>query len=333
MSEPLLPPEVLYLIFCQLPAQHLKTALLVCCRWRQVAEAPGLWKNVNLRVTRENIGLMPDVLGARRMLDVSEITVGDVEKVEYEEKVANVKKGEDVEKMEDVEKVEKVEKVGNVKNMEELLLAISCHRGITRLNLTSTDLSTVDTGLLARVLTGVYRLEVEAAKMTTRQIEAFLETLGGQTKLKLLTFSKIDLTAVDPALLARAVNCLEGVGFVPASAKLTNVQSEAILTRMANHDTRLKYFGGPHHTVPLDVLVRAINKLEKIFGNMTGPSAEALLRQSLVETKLTRAIITTTLDVDKNLVKAARKVIPHLDVSKTAVYHRSLAECPNNHPK
>ena len=81
---------------------------------------------------------MPEVLGARRMLDVSEITVGDVEKVEYEEKVANVKKGEDVEKMEDVEKVEKVEKVEDVKNMEELLLAISCHRGMTRLNLTST---------------------------------------------------------------------------------------------------------------------------------------------------------------------------------------------------
>ena len=95
MSDPLLPPEVLYLIFCQLPAQHLKTALLVCSTWRQVGEAPGLWKNVNLRVTRENMDVMPEVLGARRMLAVQEITVEDVETVE--EKVEDVKKVECVE--------------------------------------------------------------------------------------------------------------------------------------------------------------------------------------------------------------------------------------------
>ena len=99
MSEPVLPPEVLHLIFSLLPPRHLAPALLVCWMWRQVGEAPGFWRNVILRVTRENIGIMPEVLSARRMLEVTEITVGDVK---------------DVEMVEDVDKVEYVEKVDKV---------------------------------------------------------------------------------------------------------------------------------------------------------------------------------------------------------------------------
>ena len=145
MSEPLLPPEVLYLIFCQLPAQHLKNALLVCWRWRQVGEATGFWRNVNLRVTRENIRLMPEVLGARRMLEVREITVEDV---------------------------------GEVEQVEELLLAISLHRGVTRLNLAGTNLTTVEPKLLTRAVGKMDRLKVHAARLTTQQIEAILVALG-----------------------------------------------------------------------------------------------------------------------------------------------------------
>ena len=39
MSDLVLAPEVLHLIFCLLPLQDLKTVLLVCSRWRQVGEA------------------------------------------------------------------------------------------------------------------------------------------------------------------------------------------------------------------------------------------------------------------------------------------------------
>ena len=52
-------------------------------------------------------------------------------------------------------------------------------------------------------------------------------------KLKQLSFSKIDLTAVDPRILARAVNRLELVNFVHSSTKLTDGQSEAIYATVA----------------------------------------------------------------------------------------------------
>ena len=378
MSEPVLPPEVLHLIFTLLPPHHLAAALQVCWVWRQVGEAARLWRNVILRVNRDNIGLMSEVLAARRMLEVTEITIGDVQHVEIVEdvekvedfekvenidkvfrgeirlltarsfkKVENIKKVKDVEKVEDVEKVKDVntiedikkvdntKKVEDVENVEALLLAISRHRGVTKLNLFGTDLTSVEAGLLAGVLSGVGWLELEAAKMSTRQMETFLGAICGQTRLKKLSFSKMDLTAVEPVLMARAVNCLEGVGFAIESAKLADMQVEAIFAHMANNETKLRTFGCDFSTVPQYDLVRALNKLEMYIGSLDGPMAEALLKQSLVQTKLTRVIITVSkkLDVDINLVLAARKVITHLDVSKTAVYHGPSAECPNNHPR
>ena len=298
MCDSLLPPEVLHLIFRHLSPRHLKTALLVSSRWRQVGEAPGLWMDVHLRLTRENIRLQPGLLGARRMAAVREVTIEDVEGV------------------------------------EELLLAVSRHWGLTQLNLSGTDLTSVEAELLARVVHGVDRLEVQAAKLTTQQIEAILVAVGGPTKLRLLAFYKIDLTAVDPALLASAVNCLEGFKFAKNSALLTDAQSSAIHAHLADGDTKLRFLEAPCNNLPLDVVVRAYNKLERLYGRLTGPMAEALLLQSLVKTKLNRVIITIfKLNFDENLVKEARKVIPHLDVSKTAVYHQIKEECTNDHPQ
>ena len=88
---------------------------------------------------------MPEVLGARRMLEVREITVEDV---------------------------------GEVEEVEELLLAISLHRGVTRLNLAGTDLTTVEPKLLTRAVAKMDRLKVQAARLTTQQIEAILVALG-----------------------------------------------------------------------------------------------------------------------------------------------------------
>ena len=156
-----MPPELLHLIFRQLTPRHLKTALLVSSRWRQVGEAPGLWRDVHLRLTRQNIRILPGVLGARRMAAVREVTIEDVE------------------------------------GAEELLLAVSRHRGLTQLNLSGTDLTSVEAELLARLVHGVDRLEVEAAKLTTQQIEAILVAGGGPTKRRLLAFYWLLWTRLD----------------------------------------------------------------------------------------------------------------------------------------
>ena len=82
MWDSVLPPEVLRLVFSLLPPRHLKNALLVSSSWREVGEAPRLWQTINLKITKQNLRLMPGVLGARRMLAVREITVEEVEELE-----------------------------------------------------------------------------------------------------------------------------------------------------------------------------------------------------------------------------------------------------------
>ena len=54
-----------------------------------------------------------------------------------------------------MEKVEDMENVEDVDKVEALLMAISRHRGVTRLNLCGTDLTSVEAGVLAGVLAGV----------------------------------------------------------------------------------------------------------------------------------------------------------------------------------
>ena len=153
-------------------------------------------------------------------------------------------------------------------------------------------------------------------------------------KLKQLSFSKIDLTAVDPRILARAVTRLELVNFVHSSTKLTDGQSEAIYATVANSDTKLRRMAVPCQNVTWDNFARAVNKMEKFYGTLSGPKAESVLAQSLVQTKLTRVIITVSKGgFCKCLLREARKTIPHLDVSKTAVYHETSAKCPNDHPQ
>ena len=54
----LLPVEVLELILCLLSPGDLKAAVLVCRRWREVAEAPGMWTWVNLTLNYK-VKLLP----------------------------------------------------------------------------------------------------------------------------------------------------------------------------------------------------------------------------------------------------------------------------------
>ena len=56
-------------IFLLLPPRDLKTAVLVCRRWRNVGRSPRLWPWVTVTVTRENITTAYEVLRGRSFQD------------------------------------------------------------------------------------------------------------------------------------------------------------------------------------------------------------------------------------------------------------------------
>ena len=62
----LLPDEMLGKIFLLLPPRDLRTAVLVCRRWREVGEGPRLWPWVTVTVTRENVAVAAKVLNRSR---------------------------------------------------------------------------------------------------------------------------------------------------------------------------------------------------------------------------------------------------------------------------
>ena len=74
----LLPVEMLERVFHLLPPRDLQAVVLVCRWWREVGEAPALWVWVCLRVWRENIGYMPEVLDSRRLQAVRRVEVWEV---------------------------------------------------------------------------------------------------------------------------------------------------------------------------------------------------------------------------------------------------------------
>ena len=56
---------VLELVFRLLAPRDLMVVLLVCRLWREVGETPGLWAGLVLRVTEENLAIMPRVMAIR----------------------------------------------------------------------------------------------------------------------------------------------------------------------------------------------------------------------------------------------------------------------------
>jgi hypothetical protein len=70
-----LPGEMLERVFRLLPPRDLMAVVLVCRRWREVGEVPGLWAWVRLTVNKGNLGSMPRVLGCGRLQAVRRLVV------------------------------------------------------------------------------------------------------------------------------------------------------------------------------------------------------------------------------------------------------------------
>ena len=108
---------VLELVFRLLPLRDMKNVVLVCHLWREVGEAPSFWAWVRMTVTGENMSTMPERLDSRRMRAVREV------RMRWREEVS-----------------------------EEVMEAVARHPGLRLVEMCGANLSSVDAGLLARVV-------------------------------------------------------------------------------------------------------------------------------------------------------------------------------------
>ena len=246
-----------------------------------VGEAPGLWQKISIKVTRKNLPAMPRLLGAWRMREVRRIQISVLSAAS-----------------------------------EDLLKEAVVHPGLRQITFSYSDLSSVSPRLLAKLVNGLEDVRISKSILTKQQVEVILVGLTGKTKLRRLSILNVDLSSVDPYLLASAVGRLELVQLPKEKRNMTDEQSEAIYTAVASGATQIKSLVVGMTPLEPEVVARAINNLEYWNASLGRGTAEAILTQSLVKTSLKKMIlrIRGPIKVDQHFVTEARKVIPDLVV-------------------
>ena len=186
---------VLELVFVLLPLRDMKNVVLVCHLWREAGEAPSFWTWVRMTVTGENMSTMPERLDSRRMRAVREVRMK-----------------------------------WRVEVSEEVMEAVARHPGLRLVEMCGANLSSVDAGLLVRVVDKLEEVSFLDTELTGKQVEAVMAAIRAEGCLvKKLNISFNNLSTVEPRLLASLVNRLEEVRMY--RTQLTVKQVEAVLTQ------------------------------------------------------------------------------------------------------
>ena len=158
------------------------------------------------------------------------------------------------------------------------------------LDISNTDLSSVEPTLLARAVTQLETVELWNTQLTTQQLEAILTAISRGTKLKSLNLSANRLHSLAPELLARAASRLETVKLV--GGLVTSQQAEAIFTAISGGGSGMKDLDISNNDLlliePL-LLAQAVNKLETVGlwrTHVTTKQAEAIFTGILAGGKL-----------------------------------------------
>jgi hypothetical protein len=198
-----LPAEILEMIFQRLEPSGLKAAVLVCRRWRELAEAPRLWTWVgSLRVTAANLSVMARLLKGRLRVAGRRVEMAAVS--------------------------------------EELLEAVADHRGRRELEVSTYNLTALEPSLVAAALVGQETLLL-SSDLTHEQATTFFTVLAEGTKgtrLKNLSLSFIPLSSVEPQLLGRALSRLEKVEL--EEPELSEAQIDAIFVALGGRESSVR---------------------------------------------------------------------------------------------
>ena len=172
----LLPEEMLRKVFSFLSPPDLKTSVLVCKRWAEVGQAPGLWTWVTFTVDWIKMASMPELMSLKRLQLVTKLDI----------------------------RARMVSK--------ELMEAVAIHPGLRRVDTSPgfTNLSSVKPELLAKALNKMEDVCLRAASLMPQQLDYLCCTIifDETNNIQRLDLFGNDLTSVEPAVLAQAVSKL-----------------------------------------------------------------------------------------------------------------------------
>ena len=200
---------------------------------------------------------------------------------------------------------------------------------------TQTNLSIMPELLGSRRLQAVRELRVKSDNSQLTVSDELLQEVLKHQGLKVLdlggTFCNL-LTTVEPGLLARAVTKMEEVNL--SCTGLTWEQVQAIITAVCQGSNKLKKLDLTRtYNIQIEKLMRketedrseiellaiAVNRLENVKLWLTSQQAEAILRQSLVQTSLTSLNFSIEQrnfwSKNEDLIRRAKRAIGNLKIS------------------
>jgi len=149
-----------------------------------VGEAPALWAWLRLLANQDNLDCMPEVLASRRLQALRRIEVWEVS--------------------------------------EELLQAVIKHPELKVMELDA-DLSSLHPELLAQAVTQLEEVELSNGQVTIQQAAAICTAILGNSRLKRLELTNLDLSSVEAPIMAQAVTELEELSL--CNTRLTSQQA------------------------------------------------------------------------------------------------------------
>eukprot|EP00092_Neocalanus_flemingeri_P010344 GFUD01011142.1.p1 GENE.GFUD01011142.1~~GFUD01011142.1.p1 ORF type:complete len:329 (+),score=72.57 GFUD01011142.1:200-1186(+) len=226
----MLPPEIFERIFQLLPPQDLKMVMLVCKRWKEVGEVPGLWSWASFCLNGERLSSWAHSISAATCSnDGAWIHVQHMAPLMVWVKTLNSRRLKTVRKlrvtMVNRRQIEAIfgSILGNGDSFLKSLSITGNHR----------DGFSIEPGLLGRAINKLEEFETNC-ELSSQQAEAIFEGINGDSCLKKLKIENCNFALVKPYVLAIAVNKLKEAELVYDCTRpghMSKDQAEAILSQ------------------------------------------------------------------------------------------------------
>jgi len=309
-----LPEEMMMRMFRQFPPRDLKMAVLVSRKWRTMGEDPSLWKWCRFIVrNRDDIRH----LSIPRLQDIQEICVdssanwqdGDLEAM-FRASIMLPRLKEIVGLTQfhfstvepelfarAVSRLEVVNLCGtNLTNnqIQALFQATDQSCQLKKLDLWRNNISSVEPELFARAVTILKDVNLGSTNLTNKQVTALFQKMSQNCPLKTLNLSCINLSYVEPELLAIAVNRLEDVDL--EFTDLSTEQMTSILSHV-KEDTKIQVLGlggNDLSSVESGLISTAFTRLVEVDLRLTKLSTDqmtSILSHVMDDTKLKNVVL------------------------------------------
>lgn len=230
-----LPHEILFTIFKFLPFQDLCKSLLICRHWRNVGEDPVLWKKFKLVVGKPKMEQLRSIFSSKRLECIEHLEINGYGYSGFPTVI-------------DIDTADVILK-----------------SKVTKLTLKHCDISQVKAKDLEQLINNLCSLVLWQTVLNNDQISDIFQSVRKSGNLKELDigYSYINLTSIDPEVLASALNKVKKVNL--GHTKLS-VQQLKTLFKYISSETMIKNLDIGYRDLGIiqtELIQSALKNLEK----------------------------------------------------------------------